>query len=559
MRPGLEQLREDEGGFTIVESIIALMLIMMVLVGSLGMMGASVKGIVTSRQRSVATSLAREVVERSRAATYAAVGHDLNDDTGLNAASDPALSGTPLTFEGKALASSTVDKDPDSPFFPHKRTEIVGSITYTTWAYATKEVPLAGDAYKRVTVIVKWGNDQHNGAVKDTVRIESQIFDALEPPDPLLLGEAEVDAGAVRVLDSPQPVLGDDRLTAATLFLPFARGEVESRFVRTIRSSARSARTELRTSVSSGLNAAAPCTKTNLSSGSHAECAGTATDLIADNDAGTAPVAAPAPLSTSIGGGTIARGNGELSLVLGASNAATSVATAASTAVGNNDELPYVKSTASGPATYSMPFAVGSASGSLATFSAPVTAEATVDREGITASSTIKASTSVAHPAIDLLTFAQTPMNSVTGTSSIGYAGMVRAGAASVAMSHSAGPSAASPTFTGAAFTVSLFQTSSVTGAGSNRSVTVTPGAAATEMSTASFIVNGQPVSVTATLTAVPKLVVSDTSGNDTLVSSTRLSSWLKIRLDVSAGTNQFSYELDYGRVVADARYEVPS
>ncbi|MDQ3384882.1 MAG: hypothetical protein M3503_02545 [Actinomycetota bacterium] len=542
----------QEGGFTIVESMVGLMLIMSVLVGSLAMMGTSVKGIVTSRQRSVATSLAREVIERARATTYGSVGHDLDDDAGLNASADPNLSGSALTFEGRLLAASDTNKDGTSPFYPHRRSEVIGGTTYTTRAYVTGEVPLAGDAYKRVTVIVRWSNPQHGGAVKDTVRVETQIFDALRPPDPLLLGEAEVDAGSVRILDSPAPLLGDDRLLSATLFLPFARGQVESRFVRSVRSSARSARTELRIAQDSGLAAEAPCTKTSGVSPAIAECPGTASDLIADNDAGTAPIADPAPLQSTVDGGTTARGNGSIALALGGSNTTRSLATAASTVVGNADDLPYVKTTASGPGSYAMPFDFGPARGSLATFSAPVAAEAVSDRAGVGVASTVSSEVKVAHPALELLTFTSPPM--------AGYAGMVRASATSIAMSTAAGPSAPAPTFSASPMTISLFGTHPTTGAGSYRSVSITPGSAAAETSTAAFVVDGQPVAVTVTLTATPRLVSSQVVSSSTLVSSSRLSSWLKIRLDVTAGsTNQLSYEVDYGRLVADSRYEEPS
>ena len=70
----------DQDGFTIVESMIALGLIFGVLIGLLAALSTGVRGVVTGRQRSVATSIANEVVDTARSRSYTEVGHDLDSD-----------------------------------------------------------------------------------------------------------------------------------------------------------------------------------------------------------------------------------------------------------------------------------------------------------------------------------------------------------------------------------------------------------------------------------------------------------------------------------------------
>lgn len=548
----------DERGFTIVESMVALMLIMGALVGSLTVMSSSVRGIVTSRERSVATSLAREVVERARGAEYSTVGHDLDDDTGL--ASDPETSGSPLSYGSETLTGSSVDKDTTSPFYPHLRTKVVGGVTYTTRAYVTQVVPATGDHYKRVTVVAQWGNDQYNGAVADTVRLESLIYDALEPPDPLLIGVAEVDAGSVRMLDDYPPVLLDSRLAVAGLYLPFSRAEIESRFVRTARSFNRSARTELAVTDHAGVNATSPCTKTTDGGNARVECPGAQAEVVADNDAGTTPLVAPAPTSTTDAGGSLTRGDGSIGLLLGGTNAASAEATTSSTAAGNDDELPYAKGSSSGPASFSMPFDVGLVGGAIAAFSGVVQADSDVDRQGTGATSTISTSVSVSHPAVDLLTFDTDPVNEIDATDVFSsYAGMVKVGTTSVSMTTAAGPGAASPTFNGSNVSVEMFATGD-DGTGAYQNVVVTPGLASTNTTTSRFLVEGELVTVVASLTSTPTVSESDVTGSTTSRAATRLTSWLSVRLDVTVGSGaSFGYELSYGRLVADATYEEPT
>src|ERR1044072_3011430 len=71
-----EERSANEAGFTIVESLIALGLVFSVMVGLLATVNIGVRGIVTGRQRSVAVSIANEVMETGRTRHYAGGGQD---------------------------------------------------------------------------------------------------------------------------------------------------------------------------------------------------------------------------------------------------------------------------------------------------------------------------------------------------------------------------------------------------------------------------------------------------------------------------------------------------
>jgi type II secretory pathway pseudopilin PulG len=195
----------DDAGFSIVESLIALGLVFGVMVGLLATVNIGVRGIITGRQRSVAISIANEVMETARNRSYADVGHDLDSDPTL--AGDPTLQGTVpnLVFTdlspepNEPLVGSVVDAGEDAgdhtnelfPFSPHRWTTQREATTYTTSVYVTRVVPVlpaTGDPYRRLTVIVTWDRSLHAAGIPASVRLSSFLFNAIQPPDPLFVG-----------------------------------------------------------------------------------------------------------------------------------------------------------------------------------------------------------------------------------------------------------------------------------------------------------------------------------------------------------------------------------
>src|SRR5688572_11301691 len=198
---------QAETGFTIVESLIALGLVFGVVVGLLATVSIGIRGILTGRQRSVALSIANEVIETARSRSYSDVGHDLDSDPTL--ATDSAISGAvpnlvyanPAPAPPEALVGSVVDAGAAAgtttppnrllPLSPHRwsTSPAAGSreaTTYTTSVYVARVVPPSGDPYPRLTVIVAWDKSlDAPSAIPATVRLSSFLFNAIQPPDPL--------------------------------------------------------------------------------------------------------------------------------------------------------------------------------------------------------------------------------------------------------------------------------------------------------------------------------------------------------------------------------------
>ena len=179
-----ERAAGNEGGFTLIESSIALGVIFTVLVGLLGALTAGTRGLITGRQRSAGLALANEVMEGARALNYGDVGHDFDSDPTL--ATDPLITGIApnLMYNGEPLAASVIDAGPLGgttanplfPFSPHRFTNQREKTTYTTSVYVTTVTPAIGDAYKRITTIVSWSPAQYANAAKSVTLLTEVAY-----------------------------------------------------------------------------------------------------------------------------------------------------------------------------------------------------------------------------------------------------------------------------------------------------------------------------------------------------------------------------------------------
>ena len=558
--PGRPAVR-GQAGFTIVESLIALGLVFGVLVGLLATINTGVRGVMTGRQRSVAVSIANEVMETARSRSHADVGHDLDSDSTL--ATDPAVRGTVpnLFYTGlgpgadEPLVGSVVDagtgagttSNPLFPFSPHRWSTVREATTYTTSVYITRVVPSSGDPYRRLTVVVTWDRSlDAPSAVPAEVRLSSYLFGAIQPPDPLFVGLAEADAGNVTVTGT---LAGID-LSDARLWLPYAHGEIDSRFVRRATGFAGTARslTNLRSGSVSG------CTVSN--GGLTAECTGTKAETGSDNDAATAPPDHNAAGPTSDFGGTLAAG-GKLSSNLG-TGTARSLSTARScwscfgAGVDDDDRLPYQWGQAIGPADLSVPFSAGPATGSLLTAAGACSTCSTVtlDRDDVSGTARLLTTAAVAHPAIDVVNLAGAPP---------GYAGMVRVGSASVTTSATSGPGALAPSFSGGPVSVEVYDTTTPTPG--YRALAITPGTPSETTSHAEMVVSGTQVVMDATVRSGPAVTLSTSSAGALTEAQASLSNWLSIDVhlvvtDLTGTLADLVVSLDYGRVTTRATYQ---
>jgi hypothetical protein len=276
-----------------------------------------------------------------------------------------------------------------------------------------------------------------------------------------------------------------------------------------------------------------------------------------DNDAATAPPDRNEVGPTNDAGGSLAAGS---SLLLnGGLGTAKSLSTARScwacfpyaTGVDDNDLLPYQWGQATGPASLSMPFSAGPASGSLLTAGAACSSCSTVvlDREDVSGVSRLVTTATVAHPAIDVVTFLGAPG---------GYSGMVRIGSTNVTTSATSGPGAPAPTATGNAVSVQIYDTA-VSG---YRTLPIQPGTPAEDITDTVMAVSGTSVTMKTTVRSGPAVTLS--TGTTALTEAqASLSNWLtvEVRLVIIDDTSletlaNLVVTLDYGRVTSRATYQ---
>jgi type II secretory pathway pseudopilin PulG len=574
----LQRHSSREAGFSLVESTIALGLVMIVLVGLLATVSTSVRGIVSSRQRGRAVALANEAMEVARGLSYNEVGHDLDNDaslvtdTRLTAAGTNAYTFRPCgSCTAEALVGSSIDWHTDAshdwntvtgsgPFHPHLQTWVEDGTTYTTAMYVSRVVPLVGAPHKRLTAIVTWTSGQYASTAKAEVRLESLMFEVLEPPDPLLQGTSDIDGGVVTLTGDLQNL----ELQDGFLWLPYTHGEIDSRFIRRVSGYASGGRSQLNLNRSMTTDEIAGCTVVN--SAKTAECRGVKATTVADNDQGTAP--GPHDFDTVNGAaGTIERKN-VLAIAMGASSA-TSRSTAAACGApcaapydtysfSESDGLPFHDSEATGATSVSMTFACGALDGSLVSFASPAQARSTLDRDDTGAGATITTFGSVSHPAIRVLPLNETVYD-ITGLTVLPVDGFARVGTTSATVTTAAGPGVAGPAYTASDVTVELYDTTGLLP--EYQTHTFTPGVAASASAHAEVLAAGLTVIVDVTVSTSKAVVKSTATGSTYDRAEVSLTNWLDVttRLQVRSGGStigDITVGVDYGRLHASSLYQ---
>lgn len=530
----------SQSGFTIVETTVAMSVVFVVLTGTLATFGAGVKNMVNGRQRTAAVSVARGVIEEARAGLYSQIGHDLSDPT-LD--DDPDVSGSPPAFEGEQLVGLA------SPIFTqHRWDEMVDGETYTVEVYVTW-VTTGSERYKRITVEVAWQRAQYDTAVVDDhVRMSSFLFAAGVPPDPLLDGVVTVDGGTTTVAGT----LADVDLERAVVYNPSASGTLTSLFTREAAGNATSASATVDTL--SGTVSGCDVDST----GQHTECSGIRAETTTDSDTATAVPEHDEDgprfdTAHSVSSGSV------FDLALGANDSVDSESTSRSChscfseMLGDDDRLAHHWSEGAGPDTVDFGFDVGPIDGSLIRTSGNSTSTATLDQDEVSSSQLLTTTGRLQMPAVDVLALTQGPSN---------LAAAVHVGAVDVTVEAQAGPTAASPSVSGDAITVDIYDTLS-DGSLGYRTISVNPGEEREETASVSYDANGATVSFTTTVISGGKSVANttDSSGNIDYAEAS-LTNWLRIQIavvvtDDNGTIADSTLEFDYGRLSARAQYEV--
>lgn len=160
MRRAADQARRDEGGMTLIELVVAMVIMMLVMSSMLGVFISMLTTVTKAKQRQAGTALATQVMEQIRALPYDAVRSGLlsTDLTG-----DPAVVSASSTFRFRPAASPGIDEvlvttgsQAQAPLFPHLRTIAVENVDYRVGTYVT-QASTAQPAYN-LTVIVSWSS-----------------------------------------------------------------------------------------------------------------------------------------------------------------------------------------------------------------------------------------------------------------------------------------------------------------------------------------------------------------------------------------------------------------
>lgn len=550
----------DQSGFSLVETMVALGLVFTVLVGLLGSLNTGVRGLLTGRQRTGAVAVAKEVVEQARGAAYERLGHNLADDTTL--ATDTSLTGPSPNwkYQPQGVAAPEPLVGAVNPTYPaHQWSVTRDGATYTIRAYVTAVDVVTGDDHKRLTVAVAWSQTQYGSVVSNEVRLSSFVSRFGVSSGSEVGGAVDVDSGSVVVTGT----LSGIALSRGEMFFPYVHGDGQGELVTEARGFAGSARSEL--VLTSGT--ASGCG----TSGTTATCDGIKAETVVDNDAGTAfPLHdAKGPLSGTAG--TLSAGT-PLQLTLGSTTGVTSKGSAqscttCSPAVGDGDGLVYGDDVANGAASMGVPFVSGVVSGSLVSVGAPGSATATTDSDAVAADQRITATGRLTFPQVDLVTLGLTAADDDDGglLAPVGFTAGVRVGAVDVTAQAQAGPTALAPSASGGAVQVTVYDT--VLGVPAYRTVTITPGSGTSDAASVTFNVVDPVLGTTAavtldtTITAGTKSTSSQSSGGAITSASASLTNWFVVQTRlrvVQAGSTlaDLTIELDYGRLVATAKYE---
>jgi hypothetical protein len=479
-----------------------------VLLGLLSTLGAVAHAMTTSRQRTIAVSLAKQTIENIEGADWANVA----TGTGVTTADPLVTPGTPLKFGGEDLFFGGTS--------PYRTYPVAAGATFALTTFVTTVPPAGGEGtgYRHVTVIIAWPstNPAH------TMQFSSLVFPLDYTSYPAGNGTAEVTDGLVTL----SGCLGGDTFDDVHVALPGARADTIASTLRTAIGSATSAaahvevhpRLDSATCVPVDPVVADQCPRVNITN-------------VADNDSSTST-----PNTASGSGGSflcpISPTAGGLAVVVPpavptslSSDAKTDACSPTCAFAGATDTVPFADAAVTPTAGSSATFNSGGLSGSLWSFASGWSATTRVDHDTITSTSgSVTTSASLSAPALTILSLPGVPD------------GVVKVDSFTATASASAGYTTTAPNLVFAT-TLQIWN-----GSGYD-AVVVAPGTSWS--GTPTLAVGDRQVSLLVTVQTQPLLLVSVAV---TITPST---------LDAvpGLGTDNFTIEVNYGRVAANSAW----
>ena len=501
-KPGRAPTTTDHG-FTLIEQVISMAVIVGALLGLLSTLGTTARAMTTGRQRTIAVSLAKQVIENLQGADWTSVA----TGTGVTTADPNITAGTPLKFGGEDLYFGGNAS--------YRTTQVAVGTTFTLRTFVTTVPPAAGrgTGYRHVTVIIEWPS---SSSTPHSLQFSSLVFPLDYTSFPSSNGSAEVTDGLITL----GGCLGGDTFDDVHVALPGARSDTIASTLRTAIGAATSAAAHVETHTRIDSTTCVPVAPVAADN-----CPGANIASIADNDSSTTTSNA-----ASGSGGYFACSNlataGGLVVSVPPAAAATLAATAKTDlcspacpfAAGVADAVPWADARVTPTAGSSAAFNSGELSGKLWSFANDWSATSSVDHDAVGG---VRAEASLSAPALSIL--------SLPGI----LEGAVKVGSFTATASAASGYTTTSPTLTFGT-TVQMW-----TESGYAPAVTVAAGTNWTGTST--FLVGARQVSLVVTVQTQPLLVVSVAV---TITPST-------LGPPPGIGTDTFTIEVNYGRVAA--------
>lgn len=201
---GFRNPRHSEDGFTLIEAIVALVIIFGLLVVLLRTFDSSTRVLVETRRQATAVRLASQLVERAQALEWQHMGlatskngNDcVTEQVGCYAGTvfaDLAPDGLgSFTFEGETMVFSNADTF--APFIDFHSLENRDGTDYDRYLFVTSIVnPVTmEETARRLIAVVQWVPP--NGFRRE-VRVDTLVSEYREPSQPLISGTVHYDAG----------------------------------------------------------------------------------------------------------------------------------------------------------------------------------------------------------------------------------------------------------------------------------------------------------------------------------------------------------------------------
>ncbi len=215
-----------DGGFTIMESVVALVIIFGLILVMVRTFDTSTDVLVQSNRRSAANALASELLERSRSLEWEHMGLTANangsacpDDVAC--ASHPPSVSSEVTvnangnyaFDGEEIVFA--NGDTFDPFLSFNDQVTRDDVVYERYLFVTsvRDDPLdpATERLRRITAIVRW---QAPNGFPEEIRMATLVAEFIEPSQPFMTGEVAFDGGTVNLRGSESRCASDPQCGA---------------------------------------------------------------------------------------------------------------------------------------------------------------------------------------------------------------------------------------------------------------------------------------------------------------------------------------------------------